>query len=336
MLPRLRLAHLPTPLWHNEALDRLTGCQVWVKRDDMTGGAEAGNKIRKLEYLLGDALTRGATAVITCGAAQSNHARATALLGRQVGLRPVLLLRTPDPTRPPPLVGNLLLDQLVGAEVRFISAAEYDERDRLMQEVADELGRAGESTYVIPEGGSNGLGAHGYIEAMREVHAQMPDGFDAVVHACGSGGTAAGTTLGAGQYQVAPTVHSIAVCADRSYFESLVPRIMAEARQLSPDLGPEAELVVHDEFRGPAYGAMSREQMSFLGTVARSSGLVVDPVYSGKALFALAELRRKPERVLFLHTGGLPGLLAQSEELGPALEQKPPGRDHRPLEHAHG
>jgi D-cysteine desulfhydrase len=319
MLPRLRLAHLPTPLWQNEALDRLVGCRVWVKRDDMTGGAEAGNKIRKLEYLLADALARGATTVITCGAAQSNHARATALLGRQVGLRPVLLLRTPDPARPPPLVGNLLLDQLVGAELRFISAPDYDERDRLMREVADELGRAGESAYVIPEGGSNGLGAHGYIEAMREVHAQMPDGFDAIVHACGSGGTAAGTTLGAAEYRVAPAVHAIAVCADRSFFEPLVRRIMAEARQLSSGLGPEAELVVHDAYRGPAYGVMSREQMTFLGGVARSSGLILDPVYSGKALFALAELRPKPERVLFLHTGGLPGLLAQSEELGRAL-----------------
>jgi D-cysteine desulfhydrase len=322
MLPRLNLAHLPTPLWRNDALDRLVGTRVWVKRDDMTAGPEAGNKIRKLEYLLADALARHATAVITCGAAQSNHARATALLGRQVGLRPVLLLRTPDPAQPPPAVGNLLLDQLVRAEVRFISPAEYDDRDHLMQEVASELGRSGESAYVIPEGGSNGLGAHGYIEAMAEVRAQMPDGFDAVVHACGSGGTAAGVTLGAGKYAVAPTVHAIAVCGDRAYFEALVGRIMAEARQLSPDLGAPAELVIHDAYRGPEYGVMSQEQMTFLGAVARCSGLILDPVYSGKALFALAELRPKPERVLFLHTGGLPGLLAQAEQLGPALESR--------------
>jgi D-cysteine desulfhydrase len=313
MLPRLRLAHLPTPLWRHDALDRLVGSRVWVKRDDMTGGAEAGNKIRKLEYLLADALAGGASTVITCGAAQSNHARATALLARQHGLRPVLLLRTPDPDRPPPVVGNLLLDRLADAEIRFISPTEYADRDQLMSEMAGDLRRNGEPAYVIPEGGSNGLGAQGYVTAMAEVRNQTrSDPFDAVVHACGSGGTAAGVAIGAAHYSIASTVHAIAVCADRIYFEELVRRIMADARALVPDIGPPAELVIHDAYRGPEYGTMSEEQAAFLAAVARSTGLVLDPVYTGKALFGLAKLQPKPERVLFLHTGGLPGLLAQA------------------------
>ncbi|HEX2678259.1 MAG TPA: pyridoxal-phosphate dependent enzyme, partial [Polyangiales bacterium] len=158
--PRLRLAHLPTPLVRYDALDALVGTQVWVKRDDCTAGPEAGNKIRKLEYLLAAAQAERASVVITCGGEQSNHARATALLARSLGMRSLLFLRTQDgaaPARPWP--GNLLLDALAGAELRFITPAQYRERDTLLLDAKRELERAGEHVYVIPEGGSNGLGA---------------------------------------------------------------------------------------------------------------------------------------------------------------------------------
>jgi D-cysteine desulfhydrase len=323
MIERLRLAHLPTPLVRYASLDALVGAELWVKRDDMSGGPEAGNKIRKLEYLFADALARGASYVVTCGGLQSNHARATALLAARLGLSAVLLLRSGDgagalaaPT------GNLLLDRLAGAELRIITPDQYRERDALMADVAAELRARGETPYVVPEGGSNGRGALGYVEAMREVRRQLELGlapgistFDAVVHACGSGGTAAGVVLGSAEGGVAPLVYAIAVCDDRAYFEAAIERICREARELEPSLQRRAELVIEDRYKGPAYGVASDEQRRFLVDVARRSGLVLDPVYTGKALFGLARLEQKPRRVLFLHTGGLPGLLAQASEL---------------------
>ncbi|MBN2197345.1 MAG: D-cysteine desulfhydrase family protein [Polyangiaceae bacterium] len=323
-LRRLTLAHLPTPLWHHPALDDQVGTEVWVKRDDMTGGAEAGNKIRKLEFLLACATEEQATVVLTCGAAQSNHARATVLLAAGLGLRSVLFLRTADPLAPPQWVGNLLLDRLVAAEIRFVTPEQYGQRDRIMAEAAAELRRAGERPYLIPEGGSNGRGALGYVEAMREVRSQLDSGlaggprpFDAVVHACGSGGTAAGCVLGAARYGVAPTVWSIAVCESRSVFETVIGRIVSEAAPLLEGDPHLSDLRVVDDYRGPAYGVASDAQRDFIATVARRSGLILDPVYSGKALYGLAELASKPRRVLFLHTGGLPGLLAQAETFAP-------------------
>jgi len=320
MPKKLALALVPTPLWRHARLDALVGTEVWVKRDDLTASGAAGNKIRKLEYLAADALERGATALITCGGQQSNHARATAIVAAELGLRAVLLLRTANPAVPPPPVGNLMLDYLVGAEVRFITPAEYRERDALMAGVARELTARGERPYVIPEGGSNGLGSLGYVDAMAEVRAQLDAGlaggpapFDVVVHACGSGGTSAGTALGARRHGVAPVTHAVAVCDDRAYFEAIVERISAEMVALDPSLDASARPVVHDEWKGPAYGLASPEQAAFIVEVAQKTGLLLDPVYTGKALFGLARLEPKPKRALFLHTGGIPGLLAQSE-----------------------
>ncbi len=326
-LPRLHLAHLPTPLTHHPELDRIVGAEVWVKRDDMTSGAAAGNKIRKLEWLLADAQREGATTILTCGGEQSNHTRATALLAAELGLRSLLFLRTSDPTAPPPTTGNLLLERMAGAEVRFITPAQYADRDRVMQAAADALSAAGQRPYVIPEGGSNGRGAMGYALAMREVREQLAHGlaggltrFDAVVHACGSGGTAAGVALGARAHDVAGEVIAMAVGGDRPTFEAIIDRVIDEARALAPDLGAPAPWRVCEDARGPEYGVASEEQRQFILLVARRTGLVLDPVYTGKALFGLARLDPKPRRVLFLHTGGLPGLLAQAAEMAsPAL-----------------
>ncbi len=324
MLDKLSLAHLPTPLWRHPEIDSLVGAEVWVKRDDMTAGAEAGNKIRKLEYLLADAQQREATAVITCGAVQSNHARATAILARSLGMRPVLLLRTVS-AEPPPLVGNLFLDRLVAAEVRLISPEQYRARKELMNQVARELEAAGEKPYVIPEGGSNGLGALGYVTAMAEVRAQLERGFangpapfDAVVHACGSGGTAAGVSLGAAHFRVAERAVAMAVCDDATYFTAVIERISEEARALLPGLAKSSVEVI-DAFKGPAYGQANAQQLRFIAEVAHRSGLVLDPVYTGKALYGLAHMDRRPRRVLFIHTGGLPGLLAANDQFSSML-----------------
>jgi D-cysteine desulfhydrase len=140
----------------------------------------------------------------------------------------------------------------------------------------------------------------------------VPEKFDQVVFACGSGGTAAGIALGLGATGLAPLAHAIAVCDDRHYFERVVANLIADARALRPDLGPAVPLRISDEFQGPGYGVMSAPQKHFLREVATRTGLVLDPVYSGKALYALSQLASKPKRALFIHTGGLPGLLASS------------------------
>lgn len=322
-LPRLRLAHLPTPLVHPQRLGAALGLDLWVKRDDATGGPEAGNKIRKLELLFADAVAKGADTVITCGGIQSNHARATAICAAELGLRAVLYLRVADPSATPPLAGNVLLDRLAGAEIRLITPDQYKERDRIMAEAADALRAEGRSAYVIPEGGSNGRGALGYVLAMAEIREQLDRGdagggaFDLVVHACGSGGTAAGVALGAARSSVAKEVRAMAVCDDTPTFERIIARIMDEARAIVPSLGDAAKLVVDDSAKGPAYAVSTPEQRAWMVRAARESGLMLDPVYTGKAFAGLAAMAERGElrgaRVLFLHTGGLPGLLAQTE-----------------------
>ncbi len=333
---RLRLAHLPTPIAHDERLSSMLGVDLWIKRDDMTGGAEAGNKIRKLEFLLRDALDRGARHVVTCGGIQSNHARATAILSRRLGLECTLLLRVVSgeasgPERDAdlaslPLSGNVLLDRLVAARVRTITPDQYARRNTCMMQVAAELG----SAYVIPEGGSNGLGAFGYVEAMREVREQIDLGlagarapFEFVVHACGSGGTAAGVALGCAEHGTAARVLAIAVCDDAAYFERAIAAIIDEARGIAP-LGGVPTLVVDDRSKGPRYAVMDAAQRAFLVRCAREAAVVLDPVYTGKALFGLhAAIERgdvpRGSRVLFIHTGGLPGLLADGEALAEEL-----------------
>jgi D-cysteine desulfhydrase len=321
-LPRLHLVHAPTPLVHAPRLGAKLGVDLWVKRDDATSGAESGNKVRKLEFLLADAIAKKADVVLTCGGIQSNHARATAITAAAEGLKSVLFLRTADPSAPLPRAGNVLLDLLVGAEIRPITAAEYAQRNAVMDSAALDLERQGRRAYVIPEGGSNGLGALGYVETMREVKLQLglglgggPAPFDVVVHACGSGGTAAGLALGAAHFSVARGVRAMAVCDDAAYFERAIERIIVEARGFDPDLDAMVKVTVDDAAKGPAYGVMSAEQRRFLLEVARTSGLVLDPVYTGKAMFGLAQAIKRGDvapgaRILFVHTGGLPGLLA--------------------------
>jgi D-cysteine desulfhydrase len=319
MAARIDLVHGPTPIVRRPVLDALVGAEIWIKRDDATGGAESGNKVRKLEYLFGDALEKKAKTILTCGGLQSNHARATALVSAQLGLRCVIFLRVADPKAareaPLPVAGNVLLDRLAGAEIRFVSPDEYRDRMAVMAHAAQTI----DGAYIIPEGGSNGLGSLGYVDAMREVQAQAEQPFDVVAHACGSGGTAAGVAIGAALHGSAKHAWAFAVCDDRAYFERTVARIAEEARAIDPSL-PDARPIIDDRAKGPAYAVMNDEQKKFVVEVCRASGVVLDPVYTGKALYGVQQAVNRGDiprgaRVLFIHTGGLPGLLAQGEEL---------------------
>lgn len=327
--PRLSLANLPTPLQRFRALDALLGCELWVKRDDMTGGVETGNKVRKLEYLLADARAAAADVVLTCGGFQSNHCRATAVLARSLGMDCVTLLRTDD-GRPLPLTGNALLGALAGATQYTITPAAYERREALMAREAGHLRTAGRRPYIIPEGGSNALGARGYVDAMAELRAQLDAGeaggapFDVVATACGSGGTAAGLSVGAGRHGVAAAVWAFAVCDDSAHFEAVTaPLVDALGAGHGAEPGP-APLRIFDAWKGPRYGVSSPEQLDFIREVAARTGLVLDPVYTGKAMYGLGHHPERPARVCFVHTGGFPGLLGTPDALAAPLPRPTP------------
>ncbi|MEZ4364372.1 MAG: D-cysteine desulfhydrase family protein [Kofleriaceae bacterium] len=318
---RVGLAQRPTPgHWLRQ---RWGGLPIWLKRDDHTGGELSGNKIRKLEYLLADAQAQGATYVLTCGGEQSNHARATVLAAARLGMRSALALRTANPAAPPAPTGNILLDRLCGAEVRWISHAQWRDRAAILEEEAARLRARSERPYVIPEGGSNALGTWGYIRAAFELAADL----DAasvprpltVVYACGSGGTGAGLVVGAklaGFAERGIKVAGVNVCDDRAYFVDKIGEICAEVEarwSLGANVTP-ADIDIVDGHVGLGYAKSRPEELATLRRVCRDEGVVLDPVYSGKAFHGMVtELGRDPERfgkaVCFVHTGGLFGLL---------------------------
>ncbi|MGM0576995.1 MAG: 1-aminocyclopropane-1-carboxylate deaminase/D-cysteine desulfhydrase [Myxococcota bacterium] len=328
-VPRLSLARLPTPVERLERLSETLGLDVRVKRDDLTGSHLSGNKIRKLETLLADARRRDATHVLTCGGAQSNHCRATALAAAPLGLQPVLLLRTPrglpgDLPRPP--VGNVLLDHLAGASIHTCDPAGYAERDARMASLAEAVRADGGRPYVIPEGGSDALGALGYVRAAHEIVDQTAGAPPtSVVVPTGSGGTLAGLALGFAERGVPVRAVGIPVGDDAATFRAIVRRIADEAsdRFGLPALPDDAVDLV-DGYQGRGYALSTPGELALIRDVARRDGLVLDPVYTGKAFGALLELaRRSPDRLghrpLFVHTGGLFGLFAFAEPLAPLL-----------------
>ena len=298
------LARRPTPLHRLDRLSAELGIDLWVKRDDLTGFGLSGNKVRKLERLFGEASAKRATHVLTTGGIQSNHCRATAVAARQRGLEPILLLRGTPPEVPD---ANLLLDQLLGARIVWCTAEEYrNERDVLLQRLADRVARDGGMPYVIPEGGSNALGSLAYIDAAHEV--DSAGRFAHTFVAVGSGGTLAGLAMSA----LEGRVHGIAVCDDRDTFERRVEAIAHEA-----DRPLRADWLVDDRFRGPAYGVATPAIWSDIRLAARLEGLLLDPCYTGKAFHALCEHARAGQlsgRVLFWHTGGAFALFGRGAE----------------------
>jgi D-cysteine desulfhydrase len=318
--PRVPIARLPTPIEPSPRLGTALGIDLLYKRDDLTGLELSGNKARKLEYLLADAEAHGADTLVTCGGVQSNHCRATAYAAAKRGLSTVLLLRVPDPAHPPAPEANALLDRLAGAQVRYVSHEEYRRRAEVMSGIADELRAAGRRPYVIPEGGSNALGSMGYVLAVAELRAQLPEAWRegplTIVYAIGSGGTGAGLELGVrllGWREATPV--GFAVCNDARYFREAIAGICAEARARWPSLPvvPPEEIRVDDGFVGPGYAQTTSEGLEIIRRAARDDGILLDPVYTGKAMLGVAARAGQPDglpapRVVFLHTGGTFGL----------------------------
>lgn len=315
-LPRTRLAHLPTPIEEMAALSReLGGARIFVKRDDCTGLATGGNKTRKLEYLVGDALARGADTLITEGGVQSNHCRQSVAAAKRCGLDCVLVLSRGHANE---VTGNLLLDQILGA--RIVTVSESGDRVAAMREVAAELEERGKSPYIIPTGGSNGIGAMGYANFMQELADQRAAGseeFDVIVTASGSGGTQGGLLLGKRLLNSRCQILGISDGETRAELAEMVLRVAREGAAIlgeSTDFADE-ELVIYDQYYGEGYGIPTVEMVDAVRRVARSEGILLDPVYNGKAMAGLIDLVTRGEipadsRVLFIHTGGTPALFA--------------------------
>jgi D-cysteine desulfhydrase len=325
--PRFRLANTTTPLQKMERLSRQAGVEIYFKRDDFTGSELSGNKVRKLEFLMADARAKGADTVITCGGAQSNHCRATALAAVRAGLSSLLLLRTEDPAHPPGISGNILLDTLAGADILWITPDEYRSRDEIFEREARRLRSEGHHPYIIPEGGSTALGAWGYVVAMQELAADLK-GLDGgavkpttVICATGSGGTTAGLALGVRWCGADIRVAGINVCDDRDYFVAIIDAICREFHSTWLP-GESVEIPAYDivdGYVGRGYALSRPEELAAIRDLVRLEGVVLDPVYTGKAYFGMmAELARDRqrfgERIVFIHTGGLFGLFPIAEQ----------------------
>ena len=326
--PRLTLAQRPTPL---VALDRLSvtiaGPRIWVKRDDMTGGAVSGNKIRKLEFSLAKALADGCDTIITCGGVQSNHCRTTALLCAQLGLKCHLILRGDEDAEAD---GNLLLDRLTGASISFYSNGEYQRRhEQIYQHWVDHFQSKGNKAFIIPVGASDGHGLWGYIAACDELKTDFeceniqPQ---AIITATGSGGTQGGLTVGNVLCELKSQVYGINVCDDEQYFLNKVREDVLQWKQwYSHFLDVDAldvsalDINVIDGYVGPGYAQATVDIFDTIKMVAQLEGLILDPVYTGKGFYGMIDQIKKGrfdhcDDIVFIHTGGIFGLFPQREQ----------------------
>ena len=322
-LPRFPLAHLPTPLEALPSLSKkLGGPQLLIKRDDQTGLALGGNKTRKLEFLLGQALSEQSDVVITAGAAQSNHCRQTAAAAARAGLACELVLGGQPPELP---AGNVLLDQIFGACIHWTGPERRGER---LGEVAASLRAQGRRPYVIPYGGSNPVGALGYAVAMQELSGQLSAAHqrvDGIVFASSSGGTQAGLVAGARATGFRAPVIGIRIDkgdpSDAPY-EVVLAKLAGQTARL---MGLEAvfapgDFTVNGDYMGQGYGVVGNLEREAISLMAQAEGILLDPVYTGRAFGGLVDMIRRrlfspSDTILFWHTGGAPALFAYAADL---------------------
>ena len=331
--PRVQLGHCDTPL---EPLPRLSallgGPSLYIKRDDCTGLATGGNKTRKLEFLIADALQQGADTVITQGATQSNHARQTAAAAARVGLRCILLLEDRTSFRDPDYLhsGNVFLERLMGAPTRTYAGG--TDMNEAMRTVADEVLASGGRPYIIPGGGSNAIGALGYVNCALEIVTQANRQqlvVHHVVHATGSAGTQAGLVTGFEGTRSSIDVLGIGVRAPREAQEASVFKLACETAErlgMPGAVRPE-RVVANCDYVGDGYGIPTAGMVEAVTLLARTEGILLDPVYSGKGMAGLIDLIRKgrfkrDENVVFLHTGGSAALFGYKDAFAAQLPQE--------------
>jgi D-cysteine desulfhydrase len=322
---QLHLANLPTRIDKMPKLSAELGVNLYVKRDDETGSEWAGNKIRKLEFVLHEALQQQCDTLITCGGLQSNHARATTAAAVRLGLSAVLVLRADNPLPCPD--GNYLMNKLLGAEFRYISKEDYAERrDEIMGDVKQELAAQGRKAYIIPEGASTGLGCFGYYTCFHEIIKQEKETgitFDTIVVAVGSGGTYSGLFAANAALKTGKRIAGFNVCNTAEQFRERIAGEVRDMLQIGDerlDFSPH-DIDITDGYVGAGYAISSKEELDLLAKIARTDGVIFDPVYTGKALNGLVHEIKKgtfktSKNILFIHTGGFPGLLPKRAEFG--------------------
>ncbi len=339
-IPRLRLGEYPTPLAELPNLSRVLRQRIFIKREDLLGIALGGNKVRKLEYALAEAQAQRATAIVTSGAVQSNHVRLTIACANRLGLKTYVVLRGERPERP---TGNLLLDHILGAaEIHWVDPKRYATREELVRatearawELAEELRKQGETPYVIPNGCQPLHSALAYAGCVLELLEQMRAlnlAPDVIVTACGTAGTQTGLILGSllfaqGQIRVV----GISVSGKAETLRERIRQNLEEAlRFLEVDLPvPKQAVEVYDDYVGPGYAVPTPAMREAVELLARAEGILLDPVYTGKAMAGLLDLARRGafrpgENVVFLHTGGVPALFADTQS--PAFYPETSGR----------
>lgn len=320
--PRIKLARLPTPLVKLERLSSaLGGPEIWLKRDDLTDTTASGNKLRKLEFSVAQALEEGATRLITAGGPQSNHCRATAVIARQLGIECHLLLRGREPEEAD---GNLFIDQVLGITISYLDQATFDALDQYAENLISEYASQGEKAFFIPVGASDEIGLWGYIEASRE----LKEDFTAnnispeyLVSAAGSGGTMGGLIIGREKYQLETRPIAFNVSNDAAYFRRKIAADIASwNKRYSPqqEISPSAIDII-DGYVGPGYARAEPVIFDTIKWLAQLEGVILDPVYTGKAFYGMIqEIKagkfQHSKCLVFLHTGGIFGLFPQKSQ----------------------
>ncbi|WP_300359339.1 D-cysteine desulfhydrase family protein [Fusobacterium sp.] len=322
---KLKLGNFPTKIERLEKLSTMLKEHIFIKRDDQTGTEISGNKIRKLEYSINEAINNDCDTLITCGGIQSNHARATAAAGIKLGLKSILVLKSDDK---PEVEGNYLLDRIMGADVRIISSEDYkNRRQEIMEEIVEELKEKGRKGYIIPEGASNGIGTFGYVNCFNEILEQEKElgiTFDTIVATVGSGGTFAGLYLGNKITGSNKKIVGINITDTAEIFKDRVCSILEEAKTYIPHKDFEItkeDMCIIDGYVGDGYAISRTEELEFICDFAEAEGIILDPVYTGKAMRGLySELKKgtlsDSNNILFIHTGGLFGLFSKKGQFG--------------------
>lgn len=321
---RVPLGFFPTPLEPLPSLSASLGISLNIKRDDYTGFGGGGNKVRKLEYLMADACRQQVKVVITTGGHQSNHARMVAAAARKFGMKPVLVLRGHQPEV---YQGNLLLDKLFGAELEFLDPDGYFTQIEGAMDIHAAAAQArGEKALIIPLGGATPLGALGYVRAIEEMDAQLKQRHqpppEVIVAPTGSGGTLAGLYVGARRYWPDCKIVGISVSAKSEWFQTRIAAMAQDCANLLawPQRWQPEDIWIEDQYVGSAYGVPSAGGIDAIYRVAQEEGLLLDPVYTGKAMHGLISLVQQGKikaasRVIFVHCGGSPALYPFAQTL---------------------
>jgi D-cysteine desulfhydrase len=327
---RLQLAMAPTPIVKLDRLSRHLGVELYFKRDDLTGLLESGNKVRKLEFLVGEALEQGADTLLTCGTLQSNCCRAVAAVAARLGLRAVLAVKG---ARPEAYDGNLLLNRLLGAEVRYLSEAEFAQMDQVFERLAEEIRARGGRPYVIPESGSNEVGALGYLECAVELAEQINHGaprFDTVVITAFSGGSQAGLLMGKQLAGLPAEIVGVPIAFPADHVRGYIARTIDKAiRRFGFAIEVPKTIHLLDGYQGAGRTGVSDEALHTIVRLAQQEGMLLDPVYTVKAFAGLTgTLARDPkalgQRVCFIHTGGLFSVFPFRDRLSRLLDGPAP------------